>query len=166
MPGRGEDGFDDQDAAEAFDETNTDEREQIGEMRTFEEMPDVYDVTSRAGDRDGEEGASLEAADFDEDAIDLDWELEEDDEDHRRAAASDQDDFYDDAGNPRADRYDEDAMDVAESIEGLDEEVADADLVSGGEDDFTNFQARNVGDEDLRRMGYLDVDAPGNPVSR
>ena len=35
-----------------------------------------------------------------------------------------------------------------------------ADLVSGGEDDFTNFQAKAVGDEDLRRMGYTDDSAP------
>ena len=35
-------------------------------------------------------------------------------------------------------------------------EVRDADAVSGGEDDFTNFQAKNVSDEDLKRMGYSE----------
>ncbi len=39
------------------------------------------------------------------------------------------------------------------SIDGLDE-VADAALVSGGEDDFTNFQSKGLSDEDLERMGY------------
>lgn len=156
-PGEPNEGLDDQDFAEAFDETNTDEREQIGEMRTFEELPEVFDVTRRDGDRDDEEGLALDADEFDEEAIDMDSELEEDDEAHARAAPSDNDDFYDDAGNPNISGFDDDALDGAVSLEGLDEEVADADLVTGGEDDFTNFQSKSVSDEDLRRMGYLET---------
>jgi hypothetical protein len=48
-------GADDQDGAEAFDEDNQnlDGEGQIeGEMRTFEELPDVLDVTQAAGDSD------------------------------------------------------------------------------------------------------------------
>lgn len=144
MPGlREDDGYDDQDNAETFDEANLDDREQVGEMRTFEEMPDLFDATRAYGDRDDDEGASMDAADFNEDEFDDDA-LEEDDELNYRASA---DDFDEDD-----DEFDDDEVDP-DSIDGLDE-VADADLVSGGEDDFTNFQSKAVSDEDLHRMGY------------
>lgn len=145
MPGvREDDGYDDQDAAEVFDEANLDDHEELNEMRTFEELPDLLDVTRADGDRDEDEARSLDASDFDEDEFDED-DLEEDDELHYRAAASDDDDEDDD-------EFDDDEVDP-DSIDGL-EEVADAGLVSGGEDDFTNFQSKSVGDDDLRRMGY------------
>ena len=35
-----QEGYDDQDGAEAFDETNLDDDKDLGEMRTFEELPD------------------------------------------------------------------------------------------------------------------------------
>lgn len=41
---------DGQDRAEALDETNLDDREQVGEMRTFEELAEVLDVTSEPED--------------------------------------------------------------------------------------------------------------------
>ena len=41
---------DGQDQAEALDETVLDDREQIGEMRTFEELPEVLDVTHEPED--------------------------------------------------------------------------------------------------------------------
>lgn len=50
------------------------------------------------------------------------------------------------------DAFDEDQIEP-DSIDGL-EEAADADLVSGGEDDFTNFQSKGLSDEDLKGMGY------------
>ena len=43
---------DGQDQAEALDETVLDDREQIGEMRTFEELPEVLDVTQEPEDDD------------------------------------------------------------------------------------------------------------------
>ena len=91
---------------------------------------------------------SVDAAEFDEDEFDEES-LEEDDELDYRAAA-------DDSDQEDADAFDDDEVD-SDSIDGLDE-VADADLVAGGEDDFTNFQSKAVSDEDLRRMGYA---APG-----
>lgn len=146
MPGvREDDGYDDQDTAEVFDEANLDDHEQLNEMRTFEELPDLFDVTQADGDRDADEARSLDASDFDENEFDDD-DLEEDDELHYRAAASG-DEEEDDEGEFNDDEIDPD------SIEGL-EEVGDAELVSGGEDDFTNFQSKSVGDDDLRRMGY------------
>ena len=76
MPGTGfendDPDFDPQDQAEVFDESMTvggegdvsladDSPLPIGEdMRTFEEMPDVYDVTSRRGDRDSDEEVALD----------------------------------------------------------------------------------------------------------
>ena len=155
MPGvREDDGYDDQDSAEVFDEANLDDHEQVAEMRTFEELPDLFDVTQAEGDRDEDEARSLDASDFDEDEFDDD-DLEEDDELHYRAAAVEDDDENGD------DDFDDDEVDP-DSIDGL-EEVADADLVSGGEDDFTNFQSKAVGDDDLRRMGYArDSEAEQN----
>lgn len=142
MPGlRDDDGYDDQDGAEAFDEANLDDHEELNEMRTFEELPDLLDVTRADGDRDEDEALALDSDEFDEDAFD-DADLEEDDELDYRGAADDRDE----------DEFDEDRVDP-DSIDGLDE-VADADQVSGGEDDFTNFQAKGLSDEDLLRMGY------------
>jgi hypothetical protein len=142
-----------QDSAEALDETVLDENEDLGEMRTFEELPELFDVTRADGDRDDDEALALDAAEFDADAI-ADDDAEEDNELDYRAATQEREDDIDGLGDE--DGFDEDAMDVASSIEGLDEEVADADLVSGGEDDVSNFQSRNLSDDDLERMGYSE----------
>lgn len=58
------------DTSEAFDEDNNDASETGGvsnEFKTFEEMPDVLDVTAADGDADEDA--------FDEDDLDLDEEL-------------------------------------------------------------------------------------------
>jgi len=169
MPGPGYDSepdFDPQDQAEIFDESMTvggegdvalggDSPLDIGEdMRTFEEMPDVYDVTSRAGDRDEDEELALDADEFDLDAIDDD-DLEEDNELDYAAVDAEREDDLDGLGAEPGAGFDEDQL-SASDIEGLDE-VRDRDEVSGGEDDFTNFQSRNVSDEDLKRMGYSEI---------
>ena len=147
-----QEGYDDQDGAEAFDETNLDDDQDLGEMRTFEELPDLLDLTTAEGDRDDDEGLAVDAADFDEAAFDEDA-PEDDDELHYRAVAVDEDED--------GDAFDEDQIEP-DSIDGL-EEIADADLVSGGEDDFTNFQSKGLSDEDLERMGYARrAIAPGD----
>jgi len=138
-----------QDGAEALDETTYDDREDGGDMRTLEELPDVLDVTQAAGDRDEDEAIALDAADFDEDAIG-DSDLEEDNELEFRAASAEREDDLDGLGPE--DGYNEDRLSVRD-IEGLDQ-VADADSVEGGEDDVTDFQASDVSDADLRTMGY------------
>jgi len=137
------DGYDEQDGAETYDESNLDDHEGLNEMRAFEELPDLLDVTSARGDRDEDEALALDADEFDEDAF-TDSDLEDDDELHYSAAASDEDEDED--------AFDEDQVDP-DSIDGL-EEVGDAALVSGGEDDFTNFQSKGLSDEDLDHMGY------------
>jgi hypothetical protein len=161
------DDFDPQDVAETFDESMTVGGEgdvalggesplNIGEdMRTFEEMPDVYDVTSRAGDRDSDEERALDADEFDLDAF-TDDDVEDDNELDYGAVDAEHEDDLDGLGDePGAAGFDDDQL-SASDIEGLDE-VRDRDEVSGGEDDFTNFSARNVGDEDLKRMGYSET---------
>ena len=160
------DDFDGQDLAETFDESMTVGGEgdvslggesplPIGEdMRTFEEMPDVYDVTSRAGDRDADEELALDADEFDPDAFG-DGDGEDDNELDYGAVDADYEDDLDGLGLEPGAEFDDDQL-SASDIEGLDE-VRDRDEVSGGEDDFTNFSARNVGDEDLRRMGYSET---------
>lgn len=156
------DGYDPQDRAETFDEANLTGDGDSGEVRSFaeaddrtafEDLPDVEDVTQAEGDRDADEAVALEADEFGPETV-TDADLEEDDELNYRAATAEREDDIDGLG--AEDGFDEDAMDLASSIEGLDEEVADAGLVSGGEDDVSNFQARNLSDEDLQRMGYSE----------
>jgi hypothetical protein len=169
MPGTSYDtdaDFDPQDQAEARDESMTvggegsvalggDSPLEVGEeMRTFEELPDLLDVTQLEGDRDDDEGLAMDAAEFDEEAFG-DIDVEEDDElDYRAVTDEDQDNLDGLGVEAGSDSIDEDALEP-DDIEGLDE-VLDADLVEGGEDDVTDFQARNVGDEDLKRMGYSE----------
>jgi hypothetical protein len=148
------DAFDDtdpQDGAESLDETNYDLSEGVGEMRTFEELPDVLDVTQAAGDRDDDEALALDADEFDEDAVD-DGDVEEDNELDFHAATAEREDDLD--GQGPDDGFNEDRLSVRD-VEGL-SQVGDADSVEGGEDDVTDFQARDVSDSDLQRMGYAE----------
>lgn len=94
MPGVNDDpAFDAQDSAEVFDEDNYNPDQQLNEMRTFEEMPDVLDVTSAVGDRDDDEAVALDADEYDPEAFDEELDLEEDDElDYRAAAIEDESD--------------------------------------------------------------------------
>lgn len=167
MPGNSfESDFEPQDQAEVFDESNTVGGEgsvalggesalEVGEdMRTFEELPDVLDLMQKVGDRDDDEALALDADEFDPDAID-DENPEEDDELDYRASDEEHEDDIDGLGAEVGSLgVDEDAIEPDE-IDGL-EQVLDADAVSGGEDDFTNFQSKTVSDEDLKRMGYSE----------
>jgi hypothetical protein len=65
-------GYDEQDGAEAMDD---DVIGKDGEFRTFEELPDVLDVTQAEGDEDDED--ALTAEDLDDDQIvDLEQEVD------------------------------------------------------------------------------------------
>src|SRR5437588_3501360 len=151
MPDVNDDG-DPQDVAETLDETNYDLNEERNEMRTFEELPDVLDVTQAVGDRDDDEGLALDADEFSEDAIDDD-DLEDDNELDYHAATDEHEDDLDGLGPE--DGYDEDRLPIRDNIEGLDE-VGDADTVEGGEDDVSDFQAKALSDADLEGMGYSE----------
>jgi hypothetical protein len=146
--------FDDQDGAEALDETMLDDDDALGggrggEARTFEELPDLEDLTQADGDRDDDEAVALDADEFDPDAVD-DGDTEEDHELDYRAATEEREDDLD--GQGPEDGFNEDRL-SASDIEGLDQ-VADADLAEGGEDDVTDFQSTNVSDADLDALGY------------
>jgi hypothetical protein len=148
------DAFDDadpQDNAESLDETNYNLNKGVGEMRTFEELPDVLDVTQAAGDRDEDEALALDADEFDEDAID-DNDTEDDHELDFRAATEAREDDLD--GQGPEDGYNEDRL-SAGGIDSLDE-VGDASTVEGGEDDVTDFQASDLSDADLQSLGYSE----------
>jgi hypothetical protein len=156
--------FDAQDQAEALDESMTvggegdsglggDSPFKVGEdMRTFEELPDLLDLTQAEGDRDEDEALALDADEFDEDAID-DTDTEEDNELDYRAATEEHEDDLD--GQGPDDGFNEDRL-SARDIDGLGE-VGDADTVEGGEDDVTDFQATNLSDADLQGMGYSET---------
>jgi hypothetical protein len=149
------DAFDDadpQDGAEAFDEDNLDLAEERNEMRTFEELPDLLDVTQADGDRDDDEALALDADEFDEDAMD-DNDSEEDHELDFRATTEEREDDLDGQGPDGA--FDEDRP-PRRSVEGLDQ-VADAGSVEGGEDDVSDFQASDLSDADLQSMGYSET---------
>lgn len=165
MPGPGQNpdtAFDSQDQSETFDESQTVGGEgsvslggsspaSVGaEMRTFEELPDVRDETQREGDADDDEAIALDADEFDPDAV-QDRDFEEDDELDYHAASEEREDDIDGLG-PEPGRAAEDRL-TSGDIEGL-SEVRDADAVEGGEDDFTNFEAKRLDDDDLQRLGY------------
>ena len=149
------DGFDEadpQDRAEVMDEDNLDLAEERNEMRTFEELPDVEDVTQAIGDRDDDEAVALDADEFTEDAM-TDADLEDDNELHYRAATEEREDDLDGLGPE--DDFNEDRV-ARGQVEGLDQ-VEDADQVEGGEDDISDFQRSDVSDADLSAMGYSET---------
>jgi hypothetical protein len=163
---------DPQDRAETFDESNLVGGEgdvSLGgdspvspaeDMRTFEELPDVEDLTQAEGDRDDDEALALDADEFDENAI-TDDDTEEDDELDYRAATEEREDDID--GQGPEDGFNEDRLDARSEIDGLTTDVEDADQVSGGEDDFTNFQAKGLDDQDLQRLDYSDAKGRAKP---
>jgi hypothetical protein len=152
---------DEQDQAEVFDEDIMGD-EGLGpspDMRVFEELPDVYDVTSRVGDADVT--GDLDAADADEiDEDELDAiEVEDDD-------GEDDDTLDDDLEDlPEDDEvFDEDDDDLNE-VDGLDEleddeveieSVGDVDQ-AGDEDEAADYESEDeLSDEDVAELGYSD----------
>jgi len=142
-------GADPQDRAEVEDETHL--TEDADEFATLEEAPDVYDATRAEGDEDDEDALAADAADLDVDALDEE-QIEEDELDDRPDDYQPEVEWAEASGDDEADVAAEDAL-PAGVIEGLDE-VADADSVEGGEDDFTNFQSKRLDDADLDALGY------------
>ncbi|HYG26846.1 MAG TPA: hypothetical protein VD906_08060, partial [Caulobacteraceae bacterium] len=182
-----EGGWDEQDQSEVFDEDNQSmdgAGDMDPEMRTFEELPDVIDVTSAVGDADDE--AALIAEELDDDEI---IELESD------AAMAD---FEDDELAARMpEELDDDSIDVMDAEEvylaeeaGLDirddadsaiaGEASELSVNSAASDEVeleyagdldeasvrqgkraAAMESRNLDDEDLEELGYPGEDEPG-----
>ncbi len=136
-------GPDEQDQSELFDEDNFDPADAgapTNEFRTFEELPEVLDVTSAEGDADVEE--------FDEDDLDLDDELSAE------------------GVEPDADgRFGEGAARVGEQDLGTDESGrAEIELVysglmedvRGAQASAAHWEAKRLSDDDIEDLGYTD----------
>ncbi|AQR63414.1 hypothetical protein BZG35_07395 [Brevundimonas sp. LM2] len=134
-------GRDDQDQSETFDEDNIDASETGGvtnEFKTFEEMPDVLDVTSADGDADEE--------DFDEDDADL------------------EEDLGADGVEPEADaQYGADGTRINEIDLGADTpgngevELVYAGLmedVQGAQASAGHWESKTLSDDDIEDLGY------------
>ena len=154
------DDFDSQDQSETLDESNLVGDGDQGEVRsfadadsraTFEDLPEVEDMTTADGDRDDDEALALDADEFDPDASD-DGGLEDDDELDYRAATEERQDDLD--GQGPDDGFNEDRV-GKNDVEGLGE-VRDAIEAQGGEDDVTDFQAGDLSDDDLTELGYAE----------
>lgn len=147
-----EGGWDEQDQSEVFDEDNQSldgAGDADAEMRTFEELPDVIDVTSAVGDADDE--AALIAEELDDDDI---IELESD------AAFADFED--DDLAARMPEELDDDSIDVMDAEEvylegeaGLDIRDEADDAIAGDASELSLNGA--AGDEvELEYAGDLD----------
>jgi hypothetical protein len=159
--------YDEQDVAEVFDEDNTNEDEARTPNREdaeqFEDIPDVYDVTSRVGDRHDEEAEIGEEMDDDEivqsatDNDDDDDDIEDDDLKARHGE-----------GYGAQDPADENDLgpDDPDLVDGIDEEEPDeveltyaGDLndVEGAEGSAADMESEGeLSDDDLRELDYKD----------
>ena len=135
--------IDPQDAAEAFDEDNLDDTE-TNKFRTFEENPDLLDLTRAEGDE----------AEDDDDTEFLALEDEDLDEEIERVRT----DGYDESDLD--DVTDPDAQDGVES----DEDsplvfVGDVDNLRGAQGSAAHFEPRApLSDDDVEALGYSDED--------
>lgn len=141
--------FDAQDTAEVFDETNmTEDGEEIA---NFDEISDVYDVTTALGD-----GRDVTAVDEDEfDASALDDEDTEDDEDLDDRLRDDLEDA------PEDDEVDPDEIDEEDGVTRLGAREAELDFVGDldpvtdpDDDDVDKYESTRLSDEELHAMGY------------
>ena len=157
--------IDAQDVAEVFDEDNTNiesERQNGAEdNEQLEDLVDVFDVTTRVGDRSDEEGAIGEdmdddeiiAAAQDEDVDDQD--LEDDDLVGRQAEPYDTEDELDGLAN--ADSDDLDDVDGIDAIDPDEVELEyDGDLanVENATSSAADMESDTLSDDDLRDLDY------------
>lgn len=136
---------DPQDTAEAFDEENLDDTETY-KFRTFEENPDLLDLTQAEGDEDEEE----EDVEF---------------------LALDDEDLEEELERVRTDGYDESDLDDVtdrDARDGVDDEdaedsplvfVGDVDNLRGAQGSAAHFEPRApLSDDDVEALGYSDED--------
>jgi hypothetical protein len=182
-------GWDDQDQSEVFDEDNQNADETGGpgnEMRTFEELPDVLDLTSAVGDADDD--AALIAEDLDdEEIIALESEAEladfEDDELAGRMPEAMDNDSLDLMDAEEVYLSEEARMDIRDEIDAIEgDENSELSMSQGSPDeveleytgDLENasvregkraaaLEAARLDDDDLDDLGYSGEDESEAP---
>lgn len=152
--------FDEQDQSEVFDEDVMGD-EGLGpsaDMRVFEELPDVYDVTSKLGDADV--GDDLRAADADE--IE-DEELDDIDLDDDDGADDDTlDDDLEDEAEDSEDLDEEDDLDDVDGVADLEDDEVEVTAVgdidnAADEDEASDYESEDeLSDEDVQELGYAE----------
>jgi len=186
MPTDLEGDWDGQDQSEVFDEDNQSldgAGDMDAEMRTFEEMPDVLDVTSAVGDSDDD--AALIAEELDDDEIielEADGELAdfEDDELAARMPKELDDDSIDVMGTEEVYLSEEAGLDIRDEVDEVESDEASELSMSRGSDDevelvtagdldnasvrdgkhTAQMEARTLDDDDLEDLGYPGEDEP------
>ena len=159
--------YDAQDGAEVFDEDNTNiESERHGDKgdaEQFEDLVDVFDVTTAVGDEDDDEAVIGEDLDDDEivaaasDEDDDDDDLEDDDLASRDAVKFHSEETLDDV----TDVGDEDPDDVDEIDKEEPDEVeleyaGDLNDVEGATSSAADLESDSLSDEDLRELDYKE----------
>jgi hypothetical protein len=179
--------YDPQDQSEVFDEDNYSldgAGDDSADMRTLEELPDVYDVTTAAGDRDDDEALIGEELDDDE-IIDLEADADatdiEDDELRLRMPEAFDDDALEEedieevayAGERNIERRRDtglnltgDELDDENDAEKKGEEVrldyaGDMENLKPPHGQARRMEATHeLDDDDLRDLGYRDENGP------
>ena len=149
MPEIDDNGPDDQDFSEVFDEDNFDEADAgapTNEFKTFEELPEVMDVTRAAGDADDEDSEEdLETID--------DADLDIDDDLTASGVEPESDPLYG-VDSPRISEIDAGGGDLRTHDEvelvyaGLMEDVR------GAQASAAHWEARTLSDADIADLGY------------
>lgn len=157
MPEIDDNGPDDQDFSEVFDEDNFDEADggaPTNEFKTFEELPEVLDVTRAEGDAEEETDEDLEA----------DADLDIDDELTATGVEPEADPLYG-VDSPRVTEIDAGGGELRthDEIElvytGLMEDVR------GAQASAAHWEAKRLSDDDIADLGYGpdgDEDHPSN----
>lgn len=163
--------IDDQDQSEVFDEDNYDLQDAASstERRTFEEMPDVLDVTAAAGDEDDDEALIGEELD-DEEIVQLEADQQDADTEDDDLQARMPEGVHGDSERPTEAAeilLDEEAgLDAADrrSDPGGGDEVEM--VYAGGMDNFAEGQANpsaleaeRLADDDIEALGYAGDEA-------
>lgn len=147
-------GYDEQDQSETFDEDMTDDVDsgpRQHEMKVFEELPDVIDVTAASGDGFLDD-AEMDAADFEEGVLD-DEDLEEDV--YETAASETDGDDLDSTDVPDLDDADGVTARASDEVELI--YVGDLYDAAGAKSSAARFESRGELDQDeVDDLGYGD----------
>ena len=137
--------IDPQDSAEAFDEDNLDDTETY-KFRTFEENPDLLDLTQAEGDAE-DEGEETEFLALEDE--DLEEEIE-----RVRTDGYDESDLDDVTDRDARDGVDDEEVDESPLIY-----VGDVENLRGAQGSAAHFEPRApLSDDDVEALGYSDED--------